>query len=199
MLHQGRFADSERVAVAAAEAAGAVRDARPGRRDATRGVLLMTAVGPAAVAGGDVAAYVAEAAALAAGLGGPVSVHGTSFSVASVRMQAVYAYAVRRDYGRALREAAAVRPLEDLPGTISRARHLLDIAQAHVDAGETGEATGVLGQALRMAPEWFSHQEAARLLVGEIMDRKARLSDPLKDLARAVGGGGEARYYRASA
>lgn len=198
MLHQGRFADAEKVAVAAAGTAGAVKGARAGRRDATRGVLLMTAVGPAAVTGGDVAGYVDEAARLAAGLKGPVSVWGTSFSLASVRMQATYAWAVRREHGRALREAAAVRPLEHLPGTISRGRHLLDIAQAHVDAGQWGEATGILGQARRMAPEWFGRQEVARILVGEILDRKARLSEPLRELAGAVGGGGEARYYRAA-
>jgi transcriptional regulator with XRE-family HTH domain len=198
MLHQGRFADSEKVAAAAAAAAGEVRDGRAGRRDAARGVLLMTAVGPAAVAGRDVAGYIAEAAALAAGLGGPVTAWGTSFSAASVRMQAVYAYAVRREPGRALRAAGQVRPLEDLPGTISRGRHLLDIAQAHVDAGHWGEATGILAQARRMAPEWFSRQEAARLLTGEILDRKTRLSEPLKDLAASFGGGREARYFRAA-
>lgn len=198
MLHQGRFEAAEKVAAAAAGTAAAAKGPRAGRRDATRGVLLMTAVGPAAVTSGDVAGYVDEAAGLAAGLDAPVAVWGTSFSLAAVRMQATYAWAVRREPGRALREAAAVRPLEDLPGTISRGRHLLDIAQAHVDAGHWGEATGILGQARRMSPEWFSRQEVARMLVGEILDRKARLSEPLRELAGAVGGGGEARYYRAA-
>lgn len=198
MLHQGRFEAAEKVAVAAASSAAQVKGASAGRRDATRGVLLMTAVGPAAVTGGDVAGYIAEAAGLAAGLDAPVALWGTSFSLAAVRMQATYAWAVRREHGRALREAAAVRPLEDLPGTISRGRHLLDIAQAHVDAGHWGEATGILGHARRMSPEWFSRQEVARMLVGEILDRKARLSGPLRDLAGAFGGGGEARYYRAA-
>jgi hypothetical protein len=119
----------------------------------------------------------------------------TSFAAASVQMQATYAYAVQREPGKALKAARKV-DLADLPGTISRGRHLLDVAQAHVDARHGGAAVSVLSQARQMAPVWFRHQQVARMLVSELLERQQRLTRPLRELAAATDADGYARYYR---
>ncbi len=84
----------------------------------------------------------------------------------------------------------------DLPGTIARGCHLLDVAQAHVDARQDREATRVLSEAQALAPVWFRHQGVARVLVPELLEQQHRLTRPLRELALAPGIGGYASYYR---
>jgi hypothetical protein len=110
-------------------------------------------------------------------------------------MQATYAYAVRREPGKALEAATKLRP-GDLPGTISRGRHLLDVAQAHVDARHGTEATTALANAHALAPVWFRHQGVARILVSELLEQQRRLTGPLRELATVTDAGGYAPYYR---
>jgi hypothetical protein len=195
LLHQGRLEEAERIAVAAAERIEPPFTA-PAQHIAAWGNLLMTAVGPAAAAGSDsVDDYIRLAAAGAERVGHRVRIWQTSFAPASVHMQATYAYAVRRDPGKALESARKIQP-GDLPGTISRGRHLLDVAQAHVDAGHARAATLVLTEARGLAPAWFRHQGVARLLVSELLERQKRLTRTLRELAAATDAEGYARYYR---
>lgn len=194
LLHQGRLAEAERIAAQAAERLQPGPAA--GDRDlAVYGNALMTAVGPAAAAGSDTGRYIDEAAQAAARMTGPAWLWANSFSRSSVAMQACYAHAVAREPGKALKAARDVDPGE-LPGTISRARHLLDIAQAHADARHPEAAITVLSQAHAMAPAWFRHQGVAKLLVGELLERQVRLSRPLRLLAAATEADGYAAYYR---
>jgi transcriptional regulator with XRE-family HTH domain len=195
LLHQGRLEEAERIASAAADRIQPSFSA-PDKHIAAWGSLLMIALGPAAAAGSEtVDDYVRLAAAGAERLGRPVPIFQTSFAPATVHMQATYAYAVRREPGKALEAAARVRP-GDLPGTISRGRHLLDVAQAHVDAGHGGEATRVLAEAHALAPVWFRHQGVSRVLVSELLEQQRRLTGPLRELAMATDAGGYAAYYR---
>ena len=194
LLHQGHLAEAEAIA---ADAAARIEPSftAPELSVAAYGNLLMTALGPAAAAGRDVDGYIRLAGAAAERIGRRVRVFGTSFAAASVHMQATYAYAVQREPGKALKAARRLE-LADLPGTISRGRHLLDVAQAHVDARHDGAAVTVLTQARQMAPVWFRHQGVARQLVSELLERQQRLTRPLRELAAATDAEGHARYYR---
>lgn len=194
LLHQGRLAEAEQIAAAAAERIEPSFTG-PEQDVAAFGNLLMTAVGPAAAAGREVDGYIRLATAAAERIGHRVPVYSTSFAAASVHMQATYAHAVQRQPAKALRAARRL-DLAELPGTISRGRHLLDVAQAHVDARHGGAAVAVLSQARQMAPVWFRHQGVARELVAELLERQQRLTRPLRELAAATDADGYARYYR---
>jgi transcriptional regulator with XRE-family HTH domain len=77
-----------------------------------------------------------------------------------VAMQEVHAFALVGEPGRALEAAGRVRR-SDLR-TISWCRHLLDLEQAQVDAGDLLGAEGTLQAAEGQAAEWFRHQRPAR-------------------------------------
>jgi transcriptional regulator with XRE-family HTH domain len=195
LLHQGRLEESEQIASAAADRIEPSFSA-PAEDIAAWGSLLMTALGPAAAAGRDTAEdYIRLAGAGAERLGRRVRIYQTSFAPATVHMQATYTYAVRREPAKALEAARKVHP-GDLPGTISRGRHLLDVAQAHVDARHGKAATAALAEAHRLAPVWFRHQGVARVLVSELLEQQNRLSRSLRELASATEAGGYAPYYR---
>ena len=195
LLHQGRLEEAEQIAAAAADRIQPPFKA-PAEHIAAWGSLLMTALGPAAAAGNDtIDGYIRLAAAGAERLGRRVHIYQTSFAPATVHMQATYAYAVQREPAKALAAAGKVHP-GDLPGTISRGRHLLDVAQAHVDARHSREATTVLSEARALAPVWFRHQGVARVLVSELLDQQNRLTRPLRELAEATEASGYARYFR---
>jgi transcriptional regulator with XRE-family HTH domain len=195
LLHQGRLEEAERIASAAADRIEPAFSA-PAEDVAAWGSLLMTALGPAAAAGRDTAEdYIRLAGAGAERLGRRVRVYQTSFAPATVHMQATYAYAVRREPAKALHAAGKVQP-GDLPGAISRGRHLLDVAQAHVDARQGKAATAVLTQAHSLAPIWFRHQGVAKVLVSELLEQQNRLTRSLRELASVTEAGGHAPYYR---
>lgn len=196
LLHQGRLDEAERIASAAADRIEPEMSSAPAEDIAAWGSLLMTALGPAAAAGRDTAEdYIRLASAGAERLGRRVRIYQTSFAPATVHMQATYAYAVRREPAKALEAAGKVRP-GDLPGTISQGRHLLDVAQAHVDARHDKAATAVLAEARSLAPVWFRHQGVARVLVSELLERQSRLTRSLRELASATEVSGYAPYYR---
>ena len=195
LLHQGRLEQAEEIASAAADRIQPPFSA-PDKHIAAWGSLLMTALGPAAAAGSNtVDDYVRLAAAGAERIGRRVPIFQTSFAPATVHMQATYAYAVQREPGKALEAAARVHPA-DLPGAISQGRHLLDVAQAHVDASHGGEAVQVLAEAHALAPVWLRHQGVARVLVSELLEAQRRLTGPLRELAMATDADGYAGYYR---
>lgn len=194
LLHQGRLAEAEQLA---ADAATAIEPAfsAPADHVAAWGSLLMTALAPAAAAGRDVADYITLASSGAERVGRQVKLFNTTFAPASVAMQAVHAYAVLREPGRALEAARKVKAGE-LPGVISCGRHLLDIAQAQVDARHGQAATATLARARKMAPVWFRHQGVARSLVLELCDQQRRLSPALRELATSVDPNWYAPYHR---
>jgi transcriptional regulator with XRE-family HTH domain len=193
ILHQGRLAESERLAADAADRIEPAFSA-PARHLAVWGSLLMTALAPAAAAGRDVGEYVSLASAAGERLGRRVSIYQTSFAPATVHMQACHAYAVTREPAKALTYARKIAP-GDLTG-ISYGRHLLDVAQAHTDARHPAAATVVLNQARTQAPVWFRHQGVARSLVNDLVEQQKRLSPALRDLAASVDQHWYAPYFR---
>jgi transcriptional regulator with XRE-family HTH domain len=193
LLHQGRLAESEQLAITAA---GRIEPpfSAPATHIAVWGNLLMTALAPAAAAGREVAEYISLASAAAGRLGRRVPVYQSSFAPATVSMQACHAYAVTREPAKALAAARQIRP-GDLAG-ISYGRHLLDVAQAHADARHTAAATTVLTQARQLSPVWFRHQGVARSLVTELCEQQKRLPPALRELAASVDPDQYAPYYR---
>lgn len=195
LLHQGRLAESEQLAVTVAQRIEPSFSA-PDRHVAVWGQLLMTALAPAAAAGRGVSPYIALASAGAERIGTPTRTYlGQSpFSPASVAMQACHAYAVSREPAKALTAARKIGP-GDLTG-ISYGRHLLDVAQAHTDARHPGAATAVLTQARALAPVWFRHQGIARALIAELHEQNKRISPALRDLGASLDPRWYAPYHR---
>lgn len=181
LLHQGRYADAEAVAVAAAMGVTPPRRAAAPAALASYGNLLMCAVAPRVALLGDPADLVDEARGIGAQLGGKTPVFQTAFGPNTVAMQEVYAYAMLKRPGRAMTAARAVE-LDQLEG-ISRGRHWLDLAQVHVDAGRTKNALGALKAASAMSPEWFGRQGIARSLVRQVREELTRPSDEVMALA----------------
>ncbi len=184
LLRQARPEEAERLAVTVADRIEPGFSG-PEPRLAVWGNLLMSALAPAAAAGKDVAEYISLASAAAERIGRRLEIYHTSFGPATVAMQAAHAYAVTCEPARALESAHRIRP-GDLTG-ISRGRHLLDVAQAHLDARHHRAATAALGEALATAPVWWRHQAIARSLVHDLVQRERRLSPALRRLARQAG------------
>jgi transcriptional regulator with XRE-family HTH domain len=195
LLHQGRLAESEQLAITAA---GRIEPpfTAPADHVAVWGNLMLTALAPAAAAGREVAEYISLASAGAARTGLPVKTYAgqSAFRQASVDMQACHAYAVTREPAKALAAARQIRP-GDLTG-ISYGRHLLDVAQAHTDAHRPAAATTVLTRARQLSPVWFRHQGVARSLVTELCEQQKRLPPALRELAASVDPDQYAPYYR---
>ncbi|MFC5824968.1 helix-turn-helix domain-containing protein [Nonomuraea insulae] len=183
LLHQARLAEAERVA---GEIAARIEPSfsSPPPHLAAWGNLLVTALAPAAAAGRDVSEYISMASAAGERLGERVPVFHTSFGPASAAMQAVHAYTVRREPGKALKAAGRLRP-GDLQG-ISQGAHLLDVAQAHVDARHYKTAAERLLEARSQSAVWFRHQVLARDLVEGIREEDARPSPAVRSLAHSL-------------
>ncbi|BCY09038.1 hypothetical protein L3i22_041260 [Actinoplanes sp. L3-i22] len=107
-----------------------------------------------------------------------------NFGPTQVAMQDTYAQICLERPERALTAAKRVRPDDLRP--ISYGRHLLDVALAQADLRRDAEAVDTLSRAKSIAPVWFRHQVAARNLVFEICERRARLTPSMRELVRAL-------------
>jgi hypothetical protein len=99
-------------------------------------------------------------------------------------MQDTYAQVALGRPERAVAAAQDVR--QDVMRPISRGRHLLDLAEAHAAMRRDADAVDTLIRAKSLAPVWFRHQVAARTLVAEVCERRARLTPALRDLVRSL-------------
>ncbi|HEX6940762.1 MAG TPA: helix-turn-helix transcriptional regulator [Longimicrobiales bacterium] len=184
LLRQARLAESEALAVRVAEQIEPSWKA-PAEHLVVWGNLLLNALAPRVVAGKDPAEYLGLVAGAAARLGQRVHAYQTSLGPTSVAMQTAYSYAVLRQPGKVMQAAGQVNP-GDLP-RISYGRHLLDVAQAHVDARQPRAAEARLDEARSLAPVWFRHQSLARSLVAEVREIQTRPSPVTRRLVEAVG------------
>lgn len=184
LLHQARLQESEDLAMTVANSIEPSFSA-PDQHLAAWGNLLMTALAPRVAAGGDPKDYLSLAAAGAERIGRRVDTYQTAFGPATVAMQEVHAYAGLQEPAKAIKAASRIHT-GDLRG-ISQGRHLLDVAQAHVQAKQPKAAVARLQEAQRQAPVWFRHQGVARSLVGEVREIQTRMSPAVRTLANAVG------------
>ncbi|MCP2260013.1 Helix-turn-helix domain-containing protein [Streptoalloteichus tenebrarius] len=110
----------------------------------------------------------------------------TSFSTAILPAHAVTVHVELRKAGEAARHAAVGNPA-DIPSRPRRARHLIEVARAY-HARRDYEATAeLLDKAYEAAPETIQFNGYARQMVGEMMDRVARMRRRAHDLAEKVG------------
>jgi transcriptional regulator with XRE-family HTH domain len=193
LLHHGRLYESEQIAATTAERIEPAFSASD-QHMAVFGSLLMQAMASAAAAGRDVSQYVALASAAAARIGRSVKVYQSSFGPATVHMQDCHAQAVTRNPSKALAAARKIMP-GDITG-ISYGRHLLDVAQAHVDARHPKAAVTVLTQAHAVSPTWFRHQGIARSLIDDLYERETRISHSLRSLGASIDRNWYAPYHR---
>jgi transcriptional regulator with XRE-family HTH domain len=186
-LHQGRTDVAERHAIRIAERIEPNIARAPLAHLTVWGSLLMTALACAAAGDRpDEARHYIGLARSGAGRfdAGDRHDYMVNFGLSQVNMQATHAYAVLRKPDVALKAAQGVDP-DDL-FSISWGRHLIDVAQAHVDARHLKTAETTLLQAEALSAEWFRHQGPARSLVGELVEETTRLSPTLRRLARSV-------------
>jgi transcriptional regulator with XRE-family HTH domain len=186
LLHQGRTADAEKVAAAAARQIEPMLSSATPEHLTVWGALLLTAAAPAATASkaDEVATYIGLARSAAGQFGTDRHDYWVSFGPTQVAMQETYTSVVLGQSGRALKAAQGVRR-ENLLG-ISWGAHHLDKAQALADSRRGGEAVDALAEAHSVSPEWFRHQGLARSLVRELVERQRRLTPALRQLAGSV-------------
>ncbi|MFI5721103.1 multiprotein-bridging factor 1 family protein [Nocardia sp. NPDC051750] len=67
-----------------------------------------------------------------------------------------------------------------------RLRHRLDVAKAHTQLRQYGEAIAVMRELHHTAPEWLPQQRYARDILGEIIRGRRTLTDDMRTLADAI-------------
>ncbi|OLF15413.1 helix-turn-helix domain-containing protein [Actinophytocola xanthii] len=187
LLVQGRYEESERVAVVAAN------DIEP-RGDASEpelaayGILTVTGATAAARANrGAAAAELLDAAGeMAIRLGHDRDVHQTTFGPAKLAMMRVDVYVAQDEFSAALTAASALPDDAALP-LASRARHLADVALAQLRLGRDAAAANTLLSMEQFAPDWIRFQTLPRQVLAELVERKRRASGPVRDLAVRLG------------
>ncbi|MFD0851739.1 hypothetical protein ACFQ07_05885, partial [Actinomadura adrarensis] len=69
---------------------------------------------------------------------------------------------------------------------ISWGAHLMDVAQAHLDAGHRRTAATTLLEARSVSPVWFRHQRVARQVTEDIREAETRLTPATRALVKAL-------------
>jgi transcriptional regulator with XRE-family HTH domain len=186
LMNQARNADAERVARRISEQIEPRMSAATPTQLTVWGGMMLWAMAAASAAGRADATleYLSLAKAGAARLDGDRLDYALNFGPTQVAMQETYGQVALGRPDRAVAAAQRVRH-EDLR-PISQGRHLLDLAEAHVAMRHDADAVDALVRAKSLAPVWFRHQVAARNLVVEICERRARLTPAMRELMRSL-------------
>lgn len=146
---------------------------------------------------GEAADALSLAQAAAGRIGREVTADGSTartFGPVSVMMVMAENAAIERQPGRVLEIAgnipafaATLRTGILHPGSASRRRHRLDVANAHVMLHHYPDAMGILRELHAEAPEWLVQQRYARVIVRDITEQRRTLTREMRDLADAVG------------
>jgi len=190
LLAQGRFAETLRLSAEWADRVEPrISTATPAELSAWGWLLLRGSAAAVRDNRQDVAddmMRLAEAAAVAAGRerGGYRS-YWTTFGPATVAMKRAENAVV------AGRPDVALRIARRVPGTLrptsdNRNRHLLDVAGAHLDLREPGEALQVMTRLRHEAGPWLAEQRMARDLTVRLIRPRRKLTGEMRDLADAV-------------
>ena len=110
--------------------------------------------------------------------------YNTEFGPANVRLYEIAVAVELGDAGRALRAASAVDT-----STLSaerQARMLIDVARAHAQRRQVGEAVGALLQAEAITPEQVRGHALVRQLVSDLLTMQDPPAAELRDLARRL-------------
>jgi hypothetical protein len=185
LMRQGRFLDAERVCVATAEQLELTGQASPAQLSIYGGLLLRGATAAARQRRvGAATDLLAEATTAAQLTGMDRNDYDVVFGPGHVVMGVVDCSVVAEDYVRAAK-AARTMPRDSALPLSTRSRHLVDVAHARLRLGHDRAAESVLLTMEQAAPEWTTHQQLPRVLVGELLTR-GRPSTRLRELARRL-------------
>ncbi|MFE6863261.1 helix-turn-helix domain-containing protein [Nocardia sp. NPDC057668] len=95
-----------------------------------------------------------------------------------------YALEGRAALALSIAEQTPVATLQ--PVAASRLRHRLDVASAHSQLGQYGEAMAVLQRTWSDAPEWLVQQRYARDVMSSIITKRRTLTPEMRDLADKI-------------
>jgi transcriptional regulator with XRE-family HTH domain len=107
---------------------------------------------------------------------GPVTVAHTTAECA----------AIIEEPARTLAIAEAEVPTAVAPNAASRLRHRLDVASAHAQLRQYGEAVAEIQQLRVRAPEWLTQQRYARDVLGRVVTERRTLTPEMRELADFV-------------
>jgi tetratricopeptide (TPR) repeat protein len=129
--------------------------------------------------------HLERAGQIAARLGEGRNDYNTEFGPANVALYEIAVAVELGDAGRALRAAATVNTAG--LSAERRARMLIDVARAHAQRRQVGEAVAALRQAEDITPEQVRGHDLARQLVSDLLTMQDPPSRDLRDLAVRVG------------
>ena len=126
----------------------------------------------------------ADASQVAERLGEGHNEYNTEFSPANVQLYEIAVAVELGDAGRALRAATVV----DSSGLSAerQAQMLIDVARAHTQRRQVGEAVAVLLQAEAITPEQVRSHALVRQLVSDLFTMQDPPAAELRDLARRL-------------
>jgi hypothetical protein len=181
-----RYDQAEETARTAAEALQQMADqGNPQAMSLWGGLTLQRAVIAARLNDPDTAYSQLERASQVAGqLGEGRGEYNTEFGPANARLYEIAVAVELGDAGRALRAAAAV----DSSGLSAerRARMLIDVARAHAQRRQVGEAVAALIQAEDITPEQVRGHVLVRQLVSDLLTMQDPPGVELRDLSKRL-------------
>jgi transcriptional regulator with XRE-family HTH domain len=175
-MRTGRLADSEQIAVTAADQIEPGFRKSPASQVAAYGGLLLSAATAAARNGrADAARELIRVAGAAAQSVGEDSTDRmvTVFGPTSVAMQAVSLETAAGEWGRALNAARSVPMTGQVPVSW-KARFLLDVAHAQAETHRDADAVETLRSARTIAPAWTQRAGLAKAITRDLMARRNR-------------------------
>ncbi|MFC4011449.1 helix-turn-helix domain-containing protein [Nonomuraea purpurea] len=188
MLHQGRLAEAEEIAIRTAEEIEPTMSrAVPNQLTAWGGLVLNAAV--ACGARGDRAQaeeYLSVARAGAARVGADRHDYWVSFGPSHVGVQTTHIMTALNRPDVALKASGTVRREDLLP--VQWGRHRLNDARALLELHKSDAAEEAAAEAKAVSAEWFRHQGFARSVVDDLVDHRQRLSASLRDLVSVFEG-----------
>ena len=185
-INARHYGQAEETARTAAEALQRLADqGDPQAMSLWGGLTLQRAVIAAHVNDPDLAYGQLKLASQVAGrLGEGHNEYNTEFGPANVRLYEIAVAVELGDAGRALRAASAVDT-----STLSaerQARMLIDVARAHAQRRQVGEAVAALLQAEAITPEQVRGHTLVRQLVSDLLTMQDPPAAELRDLARRL-------------
>lgn len=186
LMMNGRFAESERLAVRTAESMQPRGDV-PLQELSVYGTQLVRAATAAARddRGAIAADFLASAGEVAQRLGCNRVDYESPFGPSLVTMQTVDANVVTKNYSAALDAASQMPSNHGLP-MVAHCRHLADRACAHANLGHEEQALALLLSVEGMAPDWIRHHTFARAVVQDLLAAERTRSTPLRELAKRI-------------
>ncbi len=187
LMQGGRFLDTERVALRAAESIEPHGDV-PAPALSVYGSLFIQAAN--AAAGGGRSAIAGDLLESAREVAQRVATDRMDYEIpfgpSFVTMQTVAVGVVTENYPAALDAASRMPANPGLP-LVARCFHLTDRACAHANLGQKEEALALLLTAEGMSPDWIRHDTLARAVVQDLLTAERRRSTPLRELAKRIG------------